>query len=208
MSAQTTTPTRPTPPNLFHTPPILPSSGAIPDNGHMEAGYEFQRREGAPEAGPGSGDGWVRTGDGRSYWGLFGAAGMLLRHVDEIGVARYLLAQRSTRVHRGHGEWAVPGGAIDSHETPVEAALREFDEEMGPIPSGWIIRGIHRVDPLPGVWSYYTCCADVSERLDYDDTLSWESDAARWFTEPELAEVALFSPFSTVFPKLRAIFEG
>ena len=59
MSAQTATPTSPTLPNLFHTPPILPSSGAIPDNDHMEAGYEFQRREGAPEAGPGSGDGWL-----------------------------------------------------------------------------------------------------------------------------------------------------
>ena len=103
---------------------------------------------------------------------------------------------------------SVPGGAIDSHETPVEAALREFDEEMGPIPSGWTVRGIHKVDPLPGVWSYYTCCADVSERLDYDETLSWESDAARWFTESELREVELFAPFATVFPKLRAIFEN
>ena len=64
------------------------------------------------------------------------------------------------------------------------------------------------VDPLPGVWSYYTCCADVSERLDYDDTLSWESDAARWFTESELSEVELFAPFANVFPTLRAIFEN
>lgn len=173
----------------------------------METGYESERRAGAPETGPGSGDGWIRTPSGRKYWGLFGAAGMLLRHVDEIGVARYLLARRSSQVHGGQGQWALPGGAIDSHETPVEAALREFTEEMGPIPSGWLLRGTHVVAPLPGVWAYTTCCADVDERPAYHHSLTWENDAADWFTEVELGEIELFEPFASAFPRLRAIFD-
>ena len=33
------------------------------------------------------------------------------------------------RAHRG--QWALPGGRCDAGETPVEAALRELDEELG-----------------------------------------------------------------------------
>ncbi len=41
-----------------------------------------------------------------------------------------LLQHRSGWVHDG-GTWAVPGGARDSHEDPVGAALREAHEEVG-----------------------------------------------------------------------------
>jgi 8-oxo-dGTP pyrophosphatase MutT (NUDIX family) len=32
---------------------------------------------------------------------------------------------------RHAGQWALPGGRIDAGETPLEAALRELDEELG-----------------------------------------------------------------------------
>ena len=41
-----------------------------------------------------------------------------------------LLQHRAGWVHDG-GTWAVPGGARDSHEDPVRAALREAHEEVG-----------------------------------------------------------------------------
>src|SRR5437763_13930443 len=38
------------------------------------------------------------------------------------------LRAASLRAHRG--QWALPGGRCDAGETPVEAALRELDEEL------------------------------------------------------------------------------
>lgn len=155
---------------------------------------------------PGSGDGWVRTDDGRVYWGRYGAAGMLLRHRGADGQARFLLAQRAAWVHRGNGEWAIPGGAIDAHETPVEAALREFDEEIGRLPDGWRLRAVHEAAAAPGVWSYHTCCADVAEAPEYHRTLSMENDAAAWFTTAEMARLPLFAPVADALPALLAVF--
>jgi 8-oxo-dGTP pyrophosphatase MutT (NUDIX family) len=47
------------------------------------------------------------------------------------GGAAFLLCQRALRMTRHAGQWALPGGRIDAGETPLEAALRELDEELG-----------------------------------------------------------------------------
>lgn len=154
----------------------------------------------------GSGDGWVTLADGSVLWGRYGAAGLLLRHLDDDGIARYLLARRAHWVHRGNGEWSVPGGAIDAHEDPVEAAVREFDEEIGAVPEGYQLIGIHEFVVSPGVWSYHTCCAVVESRPHYESTLSPENDEARWWTRQEMSELPLFEPFSRVLPHLWQIF--
>lgn len=154
---------------------------------------------------PGSGDGWVTLGTGRVVWGKFGAAGMLLCH-SEGGVDRLLLARRAHWVHGGNGQWSVPGGAIDSHESPVEAALREFDEEIGALPPGWRLAGVHEVVVEEGLWSYHTCCAFVDEKPHYDATLSPENDEAMWWTVDELAGIPLFQPFADALPSLLGIF--
>lgn len=75
------------------------------------------------------GDGWVSCRCGSRHWGLNGAAGLVLYRVGAAG-PEVLLQHRATWVHDG-GTWAVPGGARDSHEDPVEAALREANEEVG-----------------------------------------------------------------------------
>lgn len=48
-----------------------------------------------------------------------------------VGGAAFLLCQRALRMTRHAGQWALPGGRIDAGETPLEAALRELDEELG-----------------------------------------------------------------------------
>jgi 8-oxo-dGTP pyrophosphatase MutT (NUDIX family) len=42
-----------------------------------------------------------------------------------------LLTQRSDKLNNHSGQIAFPGGRIDEGETPIEAALREADEEVG-----------------------------------------------------------------------------
>ncbi|WXU22942.1 CoA pyrophosphatase [Bradyrhizobium sp. A5] len=43
----------------------------------------------------------------------------------------FLLTKRASHLRAHRGQWALPGGRCDAGETPVEAALREFDEELG-----------------------------------------------------------------------------
>jgi ADP-ribose pyrophosphatase YjhB (NUDIX family) len=47
------------------------------------------------------------------------------------GGAAFLLCRRASRLNKHAGQWALPGGRLDHGETPVEAALRELDEEVG-----------------------------------------------------------------------------
>ncbi|MGB3810827.1 MAG: CoA pyrophosphatase [Parvibaculum sp.] len=44
--------------------------------------------------------------------------------------AAFLLTRRAPRLNAHGGQWALPGGRIDGNETPVEAALRELEEEI------------------------------------------------------------------------------
>lgn len=47
------------------------------------------------------------------------------------GGAAFLLCRRAARMNRHAGQWALPGGRLDEGETPIDAALRELDEELG-----------------------------------------------------------------------------
>jgi 8-oxo-dGTP pyrophosphatase MutT (NUDIX family) len=47
------------------------------------------------------------------------------------GGASLLLCLRALRMTRHAGQWALPGGRIESGETPLEGCLRELDEELG-----------------------------------------------------------------------------
>jgi 8-oxo-dGTP pyrophosphatase MutT (NUDIX family) len=69
------------------------------------------------------GDGWVRCDCGGHHWGLHGAAGLLLVRRD-TPEPHVLLQLRAEWTHGG-GTWALPGGALDSHEDSIAAAKRE-----------------------------------------------------------------------------------
>jgi len=46
------------------------------------------------------------------------------------GGASFVLCRRSAGLNRHASQWALPGGRLDHGETPIDAALRETDEEV------------------------------------------------------------------------------
>jgi 8-oxo-dGTP pyrophosphatase MutT (NUDIX family) len=51
--------------------------------------------------------------------------------VGVAGGAAFLLCRRASRLSKHAGQWALPGGRLDEGEAPLDAALRELDEELG-----------------------------------------------------------------------------
>jgi 8-oxo-dGTP pyrophosphatase MutT (NUDIX family) len=47
------------------------------------------------------------------------------------GGAAFVLCRRSAGLNRHASQWALPGGRLDPDESPIDAALRETDEEIG-----------------------------------------------------------------------------
>ena len=101
------------------------------------------------------GDGFIRCTCGHAHWGLHGAAGLLLVRTD-LEQPSALLQLRAGWTHGG-GTWALPGGARDSHEDVVTAALREAAEEVGVDHSRLEVRHVFADDH--GNWRYDTVIA-------------------------------------------------
>ena len=59
------------------------------------------------------------------------AVAVTLTAAGEGNDTTFLLTLRASHLRAHRGQWALPGGRCDAGETPVEAALRELDEELG-----------------------------------------------------------------------------
>src|SRR5262245_51599190 len=55
---------------------------------------------------------------------------LALTAASESDDTAFLLTRRASSLRSHRGQWALPGGRCDAGETPVEAALRELDEEL------------------------------------------------------------------------------
>ncbi len=71
--------------------------------------------------------------DRRGYPGsdLRAAAVALALLADEHGEPCFVLTRRADGLRAHGGQWALPGGRLDSGESAAEAALRELEEEVG-----------------------------------------------------------------------------
>ncbi|WP_072803970.1 NUDIX hydrolase [Rhodococcoides yunnanense] len=148
----------------------------------------------------GDGDGWVVGENGTRHWGKHGAAGLLLRAPSPDGTPTVLLQHRALWSHQG-GTWALPGGAKDSHESNVHAAVREADEEAGIGSDRLHIRGEKVTARVESGWSYTTVVADAESRL--VTTPNGESTELRWVPEEMVDELPLHPGFAASWPALR-----
>ncbi|WP_137724036.1 NUDIX hydrolase [Prescottella subtropica] len=148
----------------------------------------------------GDGDGWATTPDGVRQWGRYGAAGLLLRAPLPDGSAAVLLQHRAAWSHQG-GTWALPGGARDSHETTVHAAVREAQEETGIDVDAVRVRAERVTAAVAGGWTYTTVVADSEKVLSL--VPNGESTELRWVREAEVEELPLHPGFADAWPGLR-----
>lgn len=148
----------------------------------------------------GDGDGWVVGENGTRHWGKHGAAGLLLRAPASDGSPTVLLQHRALWSHQG-GTWALPGGAKDSHETSVVAAIREADEEAGIGSERLHVRGERVTANAPSGWSYTTVVADAESQL--VTTPNGESTELRWVPEGSVDELPLHPGFAASWAALR-----
>jgi 8-oxo-dGTP diphosphatase len=148
------------------------------------------------------GNGWVECRCGQRHWGRHGAAGLLLaRSAVAVPFAEVLLQLRAGWTHQG-GNWALPGGARDSHEDAVTAALREAHEETGVDTAAVDVLGLH-----PGLdhgdWSY-TYVLALAHRPVTATVRTTESDDVRWLPVGDVDTLPLLPAFGRAWPALRS----
>jgi len=146
------------------------------------------------------GNGWTRCRRGHRHWGRHGAAGLLLAAPDDAGHAAVLLQQRSWWGSYG-GTWGPPGGARDSHESVVRAALREAIEECAIDPRPIRVHGVLTDDH--GGWTYQTVLASASAPL-AAAAVSEETSEVAWVRVADVERLALHPGFADQWPSLRA----
>jgi 8-oxo-dGTP diphosphatase len=167
------------------------------------------------------GNGWTACSHGHRHWGRYGAAGLLAyapchspaSRASRAGPGRpgssgraggaaqvcVLLQRRSWWGNYG-GTWGPPGGARDSHESAVAAALREAEEESALPADAVSVRGILRDDH--GGWSYQTVIAAAPRPIPVHPVSS-ETSTVSWVPAEEVAALDLHPGFAAQWPVLR-----
>ncbi|CAB4709895.1 unannotated protein [freshwater metagenome] len=145
------------------------------------------------------GDGWIQCACGNKHWGLNGAAGILLVRGTQI-----LLQHRAPWVHNGD-TWGIPGGARDSHESVLEAAIREAKEETGIDPVH--LTPIQTFSDDHGTWRYDTVIATATELLIAHE-LNDESHEVRWVHIDQVDTLTLHPSFEKSWPELKRLIKA
>ncbi len=147
----------------------------------------------------GDGEGWLECAQGHRHWGRYGAAGLLVRAVDEDSDVRVLLQLRASWSADGN-TWGIPGGARDSDEHALAAAQRETQEETGIAP--FLVRARESFVDDHGGWSYTTVIGDTPHLLPV--TPCRESADLAWVREEDVESLPLHPGFASSWVNLRA----
>jgi len=157
------------------------------------------------------------------------AAVLILLYPNDLDLA-FPLTLRTLQVAYHKGQISLPGGACEPGESPVEAALRETEEELGPLgdpvellglltplfipPSGFMVHPV--VGYLPRRPVFRPAPLEVAEVL--EATLSWlldpchpgeeerEVDGARWRIPVfRLGNHAIWGATAMILAEFRAV---
>jgi 8-oxo-dGTP diphosphatase len=145
------------------------------------------------------GNGWTRCSRGHRHWGRHGAAGLLLAAPGGSGMCLVLLQQRSWWGSYG-GAWGPPGGARDSHESAVKAALREAAEECAIETAVVSVHAVANDDH--GGWTYQTVLGNAAAPLPAA-AVSEETSEVAWVPAAEVERLRLHPGFAEQWPVLR-----
>jgi len=115
-----------------------------------------------------------------------------------VGGTEILLQHRAAWTSDGD-TWGIPGGARDSHETPVQGALREAAEEAGIVAEDVEVVGLWH-DDHDG-WEYVTVVATAL--TDITVRANAESADLRWVPPAAVEDLHLHSGFARTWPQVR-----
>jgi len=152
------------------------------------------------------GNGHVVSTSGEWLFGRYGAAGVLLAAPGPDGGPSVLLQRRACWTDHG-GTWGIPGGAVDSDETPPAAALRELREETciwgrQVVPRAQVVtKTAELLDG--GRWAYTTVIAITSHQLTAVGGL--ESEALAWVPLPAVTKLRLHPGLAASWGHLAAL---
>jgi len=98
-----------------------------------------------------------------------------------------ILLVRQAPGHSLQGQWTIPWGRLEAGESPAAAALRETREEGGIQAE---VEGLLGVQELPAPWIGWIALAYLCRHLQGECRPDgMETDAARYFSASELAEL-------------------
>ena len=139
----------------------------------------------------------------------FVCSGCGFTHYDNprVVVAIYVCAgEKSLWIRRGiapaKGRWAIPGGFMESDETPEEAASRELCEETGiNLPADdMLLVSVSSIMHMAQTHLVFRCHVDAIP----DTTTTAEATEFGWFTDTALPwpDIA----FATIEPQIRQVY--
>jgi predicted NUDIX family NTP pyrophosphohydrolase len=122
------------------------------------------------------------------------------------GILLYRLAARGLEVllvhpggpfwkNRDAGAWQIPKGKIDEGEALLDAALREFEEELGVVPKG-DPRALTRIRQAAGKWvDTFAIEGDLDAEAIVSQTfeMEWPPRSGRMQAFPEIDRAEWFS---------------
>lgn len=116
-----------------------------------------------------------------------------------------LLTERAHHMRSHPGQISFPGGSIDPGETPLQAALREAEEETGLDPAQ--VRVVAESVEDHGGWSYTTVVAEADALL-HVHSEDRESTEVRWVLVEDVLGLPLHPSFGAAWPHLRSRLPG
>ncbi len=127
------------------------------------------------------------------------SAGLLMFHRLDTHSIKVLIAHPGGPIfhNKDAGYWGIPKGEFEKGETPLEAAIREFEEETGMkpfsekyLPLGSIVqKGGKRVH----AWAFEGKWGDDQQLLCNMIDIEWPPLSGKWHHIPEIDEVRMVS---------------